>query len=126
MNCGVNAEMSRVVAKSNTASSSVSKLIEKVVLLAKLARRHVRSLWMRRQVIGFRWFARSSHKSLDFCVTLRCKTFNHGESVQAVEAFWYAVDLSDMLCIVRWALGGVPDDCLGADDPRLFEDGNNC
>lgn len=52
MNCGVNAEMSRVVAKSNTAFSSVSKLIEKVVLLAKLARRHVRSLWMRRQSLA--------------------------------------------------------------------------
>ncbi len=81
---------------------------------------------LRPTVIAFAWFARSSHKSLDFCVALRCKTFNHGQCVQAVQIFRYTVDLSDVLCIVRRTLGGVPDDCLGANDPRLFQDGNNC
>ena len=84
------------------------------------------SPWIRPKVSGIARSAGSSHKWLDFCVTLRCKTCNHGRCVQAVHAFRYAVDLSDMLSIVRRTLGGVPDDCLGADDPRLFPDGNNC
>lgn len=83
------------------------------------------SPWMHPTVIAFAWFARS-HKSLDFCVALRCKTFNHGQRVQAVQASRSAVDLSDVLCIVRRTLGGVPDDCLGAHDPRLFQEGNHC
>ena len=106
---------------SNTATSSVSKLVGTMVLLAS---------WTADASFTFDVASPvrfdSSDKSLDFCAVFRCKTLVDGSRDQDASAFRHAADLPGILWIVRRALGGVSDDCVGADDPRLLQDWDNC